>query len=91
MMALAGASVAILLILSATLTAAHDAAFRIGASHIRTLQGEGFDGADALARVRAARHAVRASVRVVTQAFDLSALAIITLTGVSTWGAAGPR
>lgn len=89
-MALAGASVAILLILSATLTAAHDAAFRIGASHIRTLQGEGFDGADALARVRAARHAVRASVRVVTQAFDLSALAIITLTGVSTWGAAGP-
>ncbi len=90
MMALAGASVAILLILSATLTAAHDAAFRIGASHIRTLQGEGFDGADALARVRAARHAVRASVRVVTQAFDLSALAIITLTGVSTWGAAGP-
>lgn len=90
MMVIAGASVALLLFLSAILTAAHDAAFRIGASHIRTLQDEGFEGADALARVRAAKHAVRASVRVVTQAFDLSAVAIITLTGVSTWGAAGP-
>lgn len=90
MMVIAGASVALLLLLSAILTAAHDAAFRIGASHIRTLQDEGFEGADALARVRAAKHAVRASVRVVTQAFDLSAVAIITLTGVSTWGAAGP-
>jgi len=90
MMVIAGVSVALLLIVSAILTAAHDAAFGIGASHIRTLQDEGFDGADALARVRRGKHAVRASVRLFTQVFDLSALAIITLTGVSTWGTAGP-
>jgi 3,4-dihydroxy 2-butanone 4-phosphate synthase/GTP cyclohydrolase II len=47
MMGIAAASVAVLLILSAILTAAHDAAFQIGASHIRTLQDEGFDTVDA--------------------------------------------
>lgn len=84
------AAVALLLLLSAVLTAAHDAAFQIGTSHVRTLEEEGFDGAGALRRVRDGRDAVGASVRVVTQALNLSALAIMSLTGVSTWGATGP-
>ena len=82
--------VVLLLISSAVLTAAHDAVFQIGRSRVRTLVEEGFDGAEALDRVRENKHAVQASVRVVTQAFDLSALAVIALTGVSTWGRASP-
>ena len=88
MMVLAGACVALLLAMSATLSAAHHAAFHIGASHIRTLAEEGFDGAEALAAVRDARHSVRASVRIVTQSLNLTALALIALTSVSTWGSA---
>jgi putative hemolysin len=90
MMGLAGASVALLLLLSAALTAVHDAAFQIARAHLRTLEEEGFEGAEALSRVREQRREVRASVRVVTQLFDLTALAIMTITGVSTWGTSGP-
>lgn len=90
MMAIAAAVVALLLLTSAVLTAVHDAAFQISRSRTRTLAEEGFEGSEALARVRERKHAVQASVRVVTQAFDLSALAIIAMTGVSTWGRAGP-
>ena len=82
--------VVLLLISSAVLTAAHDAVFQIGRSRVRTLVEEGFDGAEGLDRVRENKHAVQASVRVVTQAFDLTALAVIALTGVSTWGRASP-
>lgn len=90
MMGFAAAIVALLLFLSAVLTAVHDAVFQIGRSHARTLAEEGFDGARALAKVREQKHAVQASVRVVTQAMDLSALAVVAMTGVSTWGRAGP-
>lgn len=88
-MGIAAATVALLLLLSALLTAAHDAAFQIGSSRIRTLQEEGFDGADALGRVREEKHNVRASIRVVTRVFDLTALGLMSLTGVSTWGRLG--
>lgn len=90
MMGIAAATVALLLMLSAILTASHDAAFQIGRSHIRTLEEEGFDGAGPLARVRERKRTVGASVQIVTKALDLSALAVIALTGVSTWGTAGP-
>lgn len=89
-MAVAALTVALLLLLSAVLTAAHDAAFQLGASHVRTLGEEGFVGAAALARVRESKDAVQASVRVVTQALDLASLGVIALTSVSTWGLAGP-
>ncbi len=87
---MAAAVVALLLLTSAVLTAVHDSAFQIGRSRTRTLSDEGFEGSASLARVRERKHAVQASVRVVTQAFNLSALAIIAMTGVSTWGRAGP-
>jgi putative hemolysin len=89
-MGLAATAVLVLLLASAVLTAIHDASFQIASSHVRALADEGFEGADALTAVREAKHAVQASVRVVTQGFDLSALAIMSLTGVSTWGRAGP-
>ncbi len=90
MMAVAAVVVALLLLLSAVLTAAHDAAFSVAVSHVRTLGEEGFDGAVSLARVRDAKDAVQASVRVVTQAINLTALGIMALTGVSTWGLGSP-
>ncbi len=89
-MILAAATVALLLLLSAVVTAVYDAVFQIGPSHLRTLEEEGFDGAKRLREVRDLEHDVGASVRVVTHVLDLSALAIIALTGVSTWGVAGP-
>lgn len=67
------------LLASAVLTAAHDAVFLIGRPYIRTLQGEGFSGADALAEVRERRRTVQTAVRVVTTALDLSALAVMIL------------
>jgi putative hemolysin len=90
MMGIAAALVALLLLTSAVLTAAHDAAVEIGVSRARTLAEEGFAGATELTRVRELRQEVGASVRVVTMAFDLTALAIIASTGVTTWGAAPP-
>jgi magnesium and cobalt exporter, CNNM family len=89
-MGIAAVAVAVMLLASALLTAVHDAAFQIGASRVRTLLEEGFDGAKVLTRVRDRKNAIRASVRVVTQTLDLGALSIIALTSVSTWGALGP-
>jgi putative hemolysin len=90
MMTIAAVTVITLLLASAVLTAVHDAAFQISSSHVRTLLDEKFEGADKLSRVRDRKHTVQASVRVVTQAFDLTALGTMALTGVSTWGRAGP-
>lgn len=90
MMGAAAGAVVLLLILSAVLTAIHDAALQIGSSHVRTLADEGFEGADDLAKVRERKESVQAAVRVVTQAFDLTALAVIALSGVATWGRLGP-
>lgn len=90
MMGAAAGAVVLLLFLSAVLTAIHDAALQIGSSHVRTLADEGFEGAGALARVREREESVQAAVRVVTQAFNLTALAIISLSGVATWGQLNP-
>jgi putative hemolysin len=90
MMGLAAAIVALLLLTSAVLTAVHDAVFQITRSHTRTLVDEGFDGAANIDAARERKQAVQASVRVTTAALDLSALAVIALTQVSTWGRLDP-
>ena len=46
----------------------------------------GFDGSEALAAVRDARHAVRASLRCVTQLLNLTAIALIVRTRDETEG-----
>ena len=90
MMGIAAATVALLLAVSALLTATSEAAFQIASSHLRTLREEGFEGSEALAAVRDNKSAVRMSVRLLTTVFDLSSLGVIALTGVSTWGMASP-
>jgi CBS domain containing-hemolysin-like protein len=90
MIGVAAIIVAALLAVSAVLTAVHDAAFQIARSHVRTLLEEGFDGAEALTRVRENASSVQAGIRIVTQTLDLAALAIIILMGVSVWQGAGP-
>ena len=89
-MVLYAAIVVGLLLMSAILTAVHDSVFRITRSHTRTLVEEGFDGAENIDAAREHKHAVQASVRVTTSVLNLSALALIALTGVSTWGRLGP-
>ena len=90
MMGLSATIVALLLLTSAVLTAVHDAVFQITRSHTRTLVEEGFDGADNIDKARERKHPIQASVRVTTTALDLSALSVIALTGVTTWGQANP-
>ena len=82
MMALFAAIVVLLLLASAILTAVHDSVFQITRSLTRTLVEEGFDGAANIDAARASKHAVQASVRVTTTVLNLSALALIALTGV---------
>ena len=89
-MVLYAAIVVGLLLMSAILTAVHDSVFQITRSHTRTLVEEGFDGAENIDAAREHKHAVQASVRVTTSVLNLSALALIALTGVSTWGRLGP-
>ena len=85
-MVIAVSLVVVLLLLSALLTACDEAAAQISASHLRTLQDEGFEGAGALAKVREQRAAVRTSVRLLSMLFDLSAVGTITLAAAGLWG-----
>jgi len=78
-----------LLFLSALLAAGHAAAFRIGTSHVRTLQEEGFPGSDSLSQVRAQAPSVGSSVRLVTRTLNLAALGIVVSTGSLSWGQGG--
>ncbi|MEX2048700.1 MAG: hemolysin family protein [Gemmatimonadota bacterium] len=90
MMGLGVVVAVVLLVVSAALTAAQVAASQVGASRIRTLQEEGFQGAAALAQVREADVSVRASIRLVTRVCNLTALGIATVLGVETWHATFP-
>jgi putative hemolysin len=90
MMGVATAVSVAFLILSAVLTAAHAAAFHISASRMRTLQDEGFSGADALGEVRAPSATVESSVRLTTSVLNLGVLGLGVGTGAMTWGRGGP-
>ncbi len=82
--------VGLLLFLSAVLTAAHTAAFQLRPSRVRTLQDEGFKGAEALAEVRRSEIQVRTSVRLVTAVLDLTAIGLGVGSGSLTLGVGGP-
>ena len=90
MIGAAAGMIVLFLILSAVLSAAHTAVFHIGSSRVRTLQQEGFTGADALGEVRANPSAVESSVRLTTGALNLGALGVGVSTGAMTWGRGGP-
>jgi putative hemolysin len=73
--------IAALLLVSGVLTAGAIAAFQVGISRLRTLESEGFRGADALTEVRIQEGRVRAAVRLSTRILNLSAVAIATVGG----------
>lgn len=90
MMGLAAATVTLLLIVSALLTASYEAVSQIAKSHLRTLLEEGFEGADSLGALRENEDTTRIGVRLLTMILDLTTIGVIALTGVSTWGVANP-
>lgn len=82
------AAVTLLLGASAVLTAAGAAVFQVGASHVRTLQDEGFRGAGALARLRAEPERTRAGLHLIGSLLELTAVGILVAAGASTRGVA---
>lgn len=78
--------VGLLLLASAVLAAAGAAVFQVGASHVRTLQDEGFRGAAELVRLRARPERTRTGIRVVDSALKLAAVGIIGVTAEAEWG-----
>jgi len=78
--------VVLLLLASAALAAAGAAVFQVGASHVRTLQDEGFRGAAELVRLRSQPERTRAGIRVVDSVLKLAAVGIIGVTGEAEWG-----
>ncbi|SVB79741.1 uncharacterized protein METZ01_LOCUS232595, partial [marine metagenome] len=89
MTGIAGALIALLLVSSAILTAAQEAASQIGASRLRTLSDEGFRGAEALAKVHEKADTLRGPVRLITGVFNLTALGAAAAVAVTLWGTAG--
>ena len=71
---------AALLLLSALIVAAETAAFQVSASRLRTLQEEGFKGAEALVLQRSEPGRVRVGVRLATRMLNL--LAVGTAVGM---------
>ncbi len=86
---LLGAVALVMIICSALLAAGEAAVFALGESRLRTLTEEGFRGAEALAGLRATPSELRASVLFLTGVFNLSALTLLILAGVSSDGITG--
>ncbi len=86
---LLGAVALVMIICSALLAAGEAAVFALGESNLRTLTEEGFRGAEALADLRATPSRLRASVLFLTGVFNLSALTLLMVAGVSTDGITG--
>ena len=80
---------AVSILLSAVLSAAEAAAFAIGSSRLRTLEDEGFRGAEALADVRDRPDAVRMSLLVVTTPLDAVAVGASVIVGMLLTGTPG--
>ncbi len=79
-------AVALLLLVSGALAAAGAAVFQVGASHVRTLQDEGFRGAAELARLRSEPERTRGGIRLVESALKLAAVGIVGVVSEGEWG-----
>jgi CBS domain containing-hemolysin-like protein len=79
-------TVALLLALSALLTALGAAVLQVGTSRIRALQDEGFTGAEALAALRSDEDRTRMLVRLLTRALNLAAVGVATIAASRAWG-----
>src|SRR5210317_1153745 len=80
---------ALLLLASALLSAAETAAFSPGESTLRTLQEEGFKGADALVRLREDPSAAHLTLGVVESFLNILVTASAVYVGVIQWGHLG--
>ena len=85
MMTLAAAFAALLVLASATLTAAQAAAYQISPNRLDTLIREGFHGADALAEVRSIEETLRASTRLISRSMNMISLSIVVVMAVEGW------
>lgn len=90
MMAAAALAVATLLVVSAVLTAAWESVSHLGRSHVRTLEEEGFTGSDALVSLREREVGAKIAVRLLAGICDLSAVAVLALSGAAGWGLLSP-
>ncbi|MDP2959054.1 MAG: hemolysin family protein [Longimicrobiales bacterium] len=77
---------AVLLVLSALITALGAAVLQVGTSRIRTLLEEGFEGAEELAVLRGEEAPTRMVLRLLTRALNLAAVGIATMAAERTWG-----
>ena len=80
------AVVVLALALSALMTALGAAVFQVSASRVRTLEGEGFAGAEALAELRGDEAGTRMVLRLLTRALNLGAVGVATLATDLAWG-----
>ena len=83
------AMAAVSILLSAVLSAAEAAAFTVGSSRLRTLEEEGFRGAEALTNLRARPEAVRISLLVLTTILNACAVGISVIMGTLLRGTTG--
>ncbi len=90
MIPLAAAAAALLLVASGLLTAAQAAASQVGPSRLRTLEREGFAGAEALAEAREIEPAIGLSVRLITRTFNFAAVGIAVVVAVEMWQRVAP-
>jgi len=82
------ATIVVMLLVSAGLTAAGTAIFGIGESRLRTLLDEGFRGAEALALLRGDAERIQFGLRVLGSALDLAIVGIATMASGLAWGSA---
>jgi magnesium and cobalt exporter, CNNM family len=81
--------VALLVLLSALLAAAETAVFSVGSARLRTLVEEGFDGADALARVRGRSPSLQTAVHLLITILNLVAVGLAVALGARLDGVRG--
>ena len=80
---------ALAIFLSALLAAAEAAAFAVGSSRLRTLEEEGFRGAEALADLKARPEQVRGSLLVLTTILNVCTVGISVIAGTLIRGTSG--
>jgi len=90
MVTIAAAVAALLVLASATLTAAQAAAYLISPHRLDTLVREGFHGAAQLGEVRSIEETLRASIRLITRSWNMIALSIGVVMAVEAWHATIP-
>ncbi len=88
-MLIAALAVVLLIGFSAALSAVEAAVFALSDSHVRTLAEEQYEGAQALARVRAEPEPVRLALLFCVVIFNIVCAGIVVAFSVQTWGTRG--